>query len=187
MEFSRQEYCSGLPFYPPGDLPDPGIEPPSPALQVDSLPLSHQGSARKDLTLQVLEWVWPCCTLNFRLLTSKTVQVYFCSFKPPSAWYFVTSALGSSSTAFASCLKCYLLEDFAWTPSPALVTYLQHIFLFFYLVLMTLCHSLLDASSANAQALRHPCCSLCVPSLCIQGESSSLTDADFLYLNPSVS
>ena len=27
MEFSRQEYCSGLPFPPPGDLPDPGIEP----------------------------------------------------------------------------------------------------------------------------------------------------------------
>ena len=33
MEFSRQEYRSGLPFPPPGDLPDPGIEPRSPALQ----------------------------------------------------------------------------------------------------------------------------------------------------------
>ena len=42
--FSRQEYWSGLPFPPPGDLPDPGIEPASPVLQVDSLPLSHQGS-----------------------------------------------------------------------------------------------------------------------------------------------
>ena len=30
MEFSRQEYWSGLPFPPPGDLPDPGIEPMSP-------------------------------------------------------------------------------------------------------------------------------------------------------------
>ena len=30
MEFSRQEYWSGLPFPPPGDLPDPGIEPKSP-------------------------------------------------------------------------------------------------------------------------------------------------------------
>jgi len=36
MEFSRQEYWSGLPFPPPGDLPDPGIEPGSPALQMDS-------------------------------------------------------------------------------------------------------------------------------------------------------
>ena len=31
MEFFRQEYWSGLPFPPPGDLPDPGIEPKSPA------------------------------------------------------------------------------------------------------------------------------------------------------------
>ena len=38
---SRQEYWSGWPCPTPGDLPDPGIEPVSPALQVDSLPLSH--------------------------------------------------------------------------------------------------------------------------------------------------
>ena len=38
MEFSRQEYWSGLPCPPPGDLPNPEIEPASPALQVDSLP-----------------------------------------------------------------------------------------------------------------------------------------------------
>ena len=44
MGFSRQEYCSGLPLPPPGDLPDPGIEPMSPAMVVDSLPVSHQGS-----------------------------------------------------------------------------------------------------------------------------------------------
>ena len=44
MGFSRQEYQSGLPWRPPGDLPDPGIEPRSSALQADSLPLSHQGS-----------------------------------------------------------------------------------------------------------------------------------------------
>ena len=38
MGFSRQEYWSGLSFPSPGDLPDPGIEPGSPALQADSLP-----------------------------------------------------------------------------------------------------------------------------------------------------
>ena len=38
MGFSRQEYWSGLPFLSPGDLPDPGIEPGSPALQADDLP-----------------------------------------------------------------------------------------------------------------------------------------------------
>ena len=37
MGFSRQEYCSGLSFPSPGDLPDPGIEPESPVLQADSL------------------------------------------------------------------------------------------------------------------------------------------------------
>ena len=44
MEFSRQEYWSGLPFPPAGDLSDPGIELASPALQAVSLLLSHQGS-----------------------------------------------------------------------------------------------------------------------------------------------
>ena len=43
MGFSRQEYRSGLPFPSPGDLPDLGIEPWSPTLQTDALPLSHQG------------------------------------------------------------------------------------------------------------------------------------------------
>ena len=37
MGFSRQEYWSGLPFPSPGDLPSPGIEPRSPALQADTL------------------------------------------------------------------------------------------------------------------------------------------------------
>ena len=42
MGFSRQEYWRGLPFPSPGDLPDPGIDPASPALQANSLLLSHQ-------------------------------------------------------------------------------------------------------------------------------------------------
>ena len=43
MGFFSQEYWSGLPFPPPGYLLDPGIETASPALQADSLPLSHWG------------------------------------------------------------------------------------------------------------------------------------------------
>ena len=49
MEFSRQEYGSGLPFIPPGGLPNPGMErtsPVSPALQAGSLPQSRLGSPR---------------------------------------------------------------------------------------------------------------------------------------------
>ena len=43
MGFSRQESWSGLPFPSPGDLPDPGIEPRSPALRADALPSGPPG------------------------------------------------------------------------------------------------------------------------------------------------
>ena len=43
MGFSRQEYWSGLPFPSPGDLPNLGIKPRSPALQADALPTELQG------------------------------------------------------------------------------------------------------------------------------------------------
>ena len=43
MEFSRQEYWSGLPFPSLGDLPDPGIEARSPTLQADTLPSETPG------------------------------------------------------------------------------------------------------------------------------------------------
>ena len=50
MGFFRQEYWSGLPFPSPGDLPDPGMEPRSPALQADALPsepLGKQGNKKE--------------------------------------------------------------------------------------------------------------------------------------------
>ena len=43
---SRQEYWSWLPFSSPGDLPDPGTEPQSPALQTDSLPTEPPGKPK---------------------------------------------------------------------------------------------------------------------------------------------
>ena len=46
MEFSRQEYWSGLEFCSPGDLPDSGIELGSPALQADALPSEPPGKTR---------------------------------------------------------------------------------------------------------------------------------------------
>ena len=45
MEFSRQEYWSGLPFPSPGYLPNPGIEPGSLALQADALPSEPPGKS----------------------------------------------------------------------------------------------------------------------------------------------
>ena len=49
--FSRQEYWSGLPCPHPGDLPNPGIEPRSPALWEDSLPSEQPGQCHREVTL----------------------------------------------------------------------------------------------------------------------------------------
>ena len=49
MAFPRQEYWIELPFPSPGYLPDLGIKPPSPALQVDSLALSHWGNCKDSI------------------------------------------------------------------------------------------------------------------------------------------
>ena len=49
MGFSRQEYWSGLPFPSAGDLPYPGIEPRSPALQADALPSEPPGKPPKKI------------------------------------------------------------------------------------------------------------------------------------------
>ena len=64
MGFSRQEYSSGLLCPSPGDLPNPGIEPMSPALQVDSLPSEPPGKPWKLKTIrssyiQISENVFP--------------------------------------------------------------------------------------------------------------------------------
>ena len=48
--FPRCEYWSGWPFHSPGDLPNPQSKPTCPALQVDSLPLSHRGSPLSSLS-----------------------------------------------------------------------------------------------------------------------------------------
>ena len=64
MEFPRSEYWSWQPFFYPGDLPSPGIEPRSSALQVDSVPAEPQG---KSTYFKLLEnW------RNFLLLNSAT-------------------------------------------------------------------------------------------------------------------
>ena len=57
MEFSRQEYWSGLPFPSPGDLSDPGIKPKSPALQAYSLPFELLGEALKQAINRTYRYV----------------------------------------------------------------------------------------------------------------------------------
>ena len=63
MGFPRHNYWIGLPFPPPGELLNPGTEPTSPALQKDSLPLSHQGSP---LVIMVNSH-WEMLSLEFSL------------------------------------------------------------------------------------------------------------------------
>ena len=67
MGFSRQEYRSGLPCPPPGDLPDSGIEPvslTSLALQVDSLPNEQLGKPLRGLlAFKFYTWCSPPCNL----------------------------------------------------------------------------------------------------------------------------
>ena len=61
MGFSRQEYWSGLPFPSPEDLPDPGIEPQSPALQAGVLPSEPPGKSWEKLLFKkwkLLSCVW---------------------------------------------------------------------------------------------------------------------------------
>ena len=58
MGFPRQGCWSGLPFSTPGNLPNPGTELVSPALQVDSLPLCHVGSPPSCIGLSESKWIW---------------------------------------------------------------------------------------------------------------------------------
>ena len=79
MEFSRQEYWSWLPFPSPGDLPDPGIKPLSPALQADSLPpeplgkpllsfLAHTITSFKNKANGAFLFIFQECILSAKLV-----------------------------------------------------------------------------------------------------------------------
>ena len=69
MEFSRQEYWDGLPFRFPGDPPDPGIKPRSPALQTDSLLTEPPGKPNVSSVCVVFVFF-----LLLLFLTSETTQ-----------------------------------------------------------------------------------------------------------------
>ena len=76
MGFSREEYWSGVPCPPPGDLPDPRIEPMSPAAlasQANSLPLRHLGSP--DLTWKAASWISQCVFARVSTLLSGSDSV----------------------------------------------------------------------------------------------------------------
>ena len=63
MRFSWQEYWSGMPWSSPGDLPDSGIKPMSPAFQVDPLLLSHLGNPNIYHVCYVHTWLLQSCLI----------------------------------------------------------------------------------------------------------------------------
>ena len=75
MEFSRPEYWSGWPFSSPEDLPNPGIEPRSHVIQVDSLPAEPQGKAKNIGvgSLSILQQIFPTQESNQDLLHCKRI------------------------------------------------------------------------------------------------------------------
>ena len=79
MGFSRQEYWSGLPFPSPGDLPDPGIEPGSPALWADALPSEPPGKSQYHLLINYFEKIFLNITLhkNFRIFLPTDFCFFF--------------------------------------------------------------------------------------------------------------
>ena len=85
MEFARPEYWSGEPFPSPEDLPNPGREARSPALQVDSLPAEPQGKPKNTGvgSLPCLQQTFPTQESNRGLLHCKQI-LYQLSYK--EAW-----------------------------------------------------------------------------------------------------
>ena len=71
MEFSRQEYWSGLPFPSPEDLPDPGIEPGSPALQADFFTTMKEAQSASNIDDLIFHASFFLC---FQGKTSKNIK-----------------------------------------------------------------------------------------------------------------
>ena len=98
MRFPRQEYWSGLPLPPLGDLPDPGVEPASPALAGDSLPLSHPEvlySSRSEMWRPA--GGMSCSVYNLASLSAQILAVKYSRGKP-------LAFLSVSVTSFSSVL-----------------------------------------------------------------------------------
>ena len=91
MGFSRQEYWSGLPCHSPGDLPNLGIEPRSPTLQVDSLPSEPPGKPMNTKVgrLSLLQGIFPTQELNWDVLHGRWI-IYRLSYQG-SPYEFATS------------------------------------------------------------------------------------------------
>ena len=108
MGFSRQEYWSGFPCPPPGDIPNPGIEPRPPALQVDSLPSEPSGEHKNTgvHTLSLLQGIFPTQESNWGLLHCRWILyqlngiIGFCFLIPSLPWLFGIGTQDSQNLPF---------------------------------------------------------------------------------------
>ena len=83
--FSRQEYWNGLPCSPPGDLPNPGIKPKSPALQSDSLPSEPPGKPKNTEvgSPSLFQGIFPTQESNWDLLHCRQILISLATREAP--------------------------------------------------------------------------------------------------------
>ena len=101
MGFSRQEYWTGLPFPSPRDLPDPGIEPGSPALQADPSPFELQFSSVQFSRSVVSDSLWPHESQHARPPCPSPTPGAHSDSRPSSQWCH--PAISFSVIPFSSC------------------------------------------------------------------------------------
>ena len=77
MGFSRQEHWSGLPFPSPGDLPDPGIEHRSPALQADALTSEPPGKPQEEDMKPLMRYCFQDLISENTAFTKKCLKGFF--------------------------------------------------------------------------------------------------------------
>ena len=116
MGFSRQEYCSGLPFPSPGDLPNPGIKPGSPALQADALTSEPPGKPGRHpylttgKTVALTRWTF---VSKVRSLLFNTLTRFVIAFLPRSKHLLISwlqslsSDFGVQENKVCHCFHCF--------------------------------------------------------------------------------
>ena len=107
MEFSRQEYWSGLPFPSPGNLPNPGIKPRSPALQADSLLAEPQGKHKNTGVggLSLLQQIFLSQELNLHFVPTKLAHTHTHTHTHPTSSLSIPLSMGIRLLPYLGCCK----------------------------------------------------------------------------------
>ena len=137
MEFSRQEYWSGLPFPSPGDCSNIGIKPRSPALQANSLPSESPGKPKsihdylKNHSFDYTDLCWQSNSLLFNVLSNCFLNelwtyalVSSCShFFSKGAWWSLFMSLWGILDSFLNCSSAGLGFNFPFCSVISRVSY----------------------------------------------------------------